>query len=332
MYTATESASRKKLPLVAIWIISPGEWKKHLAAPIKVDFWLRALRGLSTQLSALDIQLLIKHAETKQDVIRTVKETCAEFQAAELYYNKEYEVNEARRDTLVEEELSKMGVEVFGHHDQFAIPPGVIKTKEGKDYTVFTPFKNSWIAHLERNRHLLKLKPTPKASVSLPNHLAILAAKFTTIPESVNGFSLDNGSLERAHVTFPASEAHAASRLTTFINSKIHSYANDRDKMAIDATSALSPYLASGLLSVRQCIVEAMKANGDKLTMNVGNKTGPGSWISELCWRDFYRSVMVAFPRVSMNRAFKPESEAIKWIDDPVGFRAWCEGRLSACW
>lgn len=56
--------------------------------------------------------------------------------------------------------------------------------------------------------------------------------------------------------------------------------------------------------------------------------TGYGSWAQELCFRDFYQHVMVAWPRVSMGRNFLLKLEAVKWDDDPDGekLKAWEEG------
>ena len=58
-----------------------------------------------------------------------------------------------------------------------------------------------------------------------------------------------------------------------------------------------------------------------------GGAPGPATWISELIWREFYRHVLVGFPRVGMNRAFKPATERLPWRADEGRFRAWCEGR-----
>ncbi|MCT7655733.1 FAD-binding domain-containing protein [Oceanimonas sp. NS1] len=35
----------------------------------------------------------------------------------------------------------------------------------------------------------------------------------------------------------------------------------------------------------------------------------------------------MAFPHLSMNRAFKEETEALQWSHDEDGFAAWCDGR-----
>lgn len=57
--------------------------------------------------------------------------------------------------------------------------------------------------------------------------------------------------------------------------------------------------------------------------------TGSGSWAQELCFRDFYNHVMVAWPRVSMGRNFLLKYEEVEWDDDAggKGLKAWEEGR-----
>ncbi|TPX31878.1 hypothetical protein SmJEL517_g04922 [Synchytrium microbalum] len=323
LFAASQSALKLSLPLVALFIVSPQEWKNHLVAPIKVDFCFRALQSLSTTLSSLGIPLLIKEVPTKTDVIQMVKQTCTDFKASELWYNIEYEVNESRRDAKVQTELATMGINVLPCHDQCVVRPGLVKTKEGKDYTVFTPFKNSWIAYVESKKMLLKLKPAPSVMPSLSEDISALVADHLKVPSFHPDFRLDDAKAARAKEAFPASEAHAQSRLTNFVNTKITKYGDDRDKTFMDGTSALSPYLASGLISARQCLEKAMAANGNKLA---GQK-GPSTWISEIIWREFYRQVLVAFPRVCMNKSFKPEGHKIVWKDDEEAFRAWCQGR-----
>ena len=97
-----------------------------------------------------------------------------------------------------------------------------------------------------------------------------------------------------------------------------------RDFPDSNATSRLSPYLAIGVISARRCLAEAREANRGRLD---GGRAGPATWIGELVWREFYRHVLVGFPRVSMNRAFKPTTERLPWRYDETLFRAWCEGR-----
>ncbi len=50
-------------------------------------------------------------------------------------------------------------------------------------------------------------------------------------------------------------------------------------------------------------------------------------WISELVWRDFYRHILVAHPRVCMNKPYKMDTMDVAWRHDDQEFRKWCEGK-----
>jgi deoxyribodipyrimidine photo-lyase len=123
---------------------------------------------------------------------------------------------------------------------------------------------------------------------------------------------------------WPAGEAAARRRLEQFARTAVGDYHVTRDLPALDGTSALSPYLAAGVLSVRQCLAAAAAANGGRVDEG---EPGPVTWVSELAWRDFYQHVLVAFERVSKGRAFKPETEGVRWRSDPDGLARWREGR-----
>jgi deoxyribodipyrimidine photo-lyase len=51
------------------------------------------------------------------------------------------------------------------------------------------------------------------------------------------------------------------------------------------------------------------------------------TWIQELIWRDFYRHILVAFPRVCMNKPFKLDTMRVAWRFDQKEFDAWCQGK-----
>ena len=93
------------------------------------------------------------------------------------------------------------------------------------------------------------------------------------------------------------------------------------------APGSRRPYLAAGIISIRACLRAILQLNKGKLPMT--RDTGSGSWTQELCFRDFYNHVMVAWPRVSMGRNFLLKYEEVEWDDDAGGerLRAWEEGR-----
>jgi deoxyribodipyrimidine photo-lyase len=140
------------------------------------------------------------------------------------------------------------------------------------------------------------------------------------VPTSVAGFDAGRALDD----LWTAGERAAKLRLNAFVTKQIRAYKDRRDLPAEAATSRLSPYLTAGVISPRQCLLAAAEANGGRLD---GGRAGPSCWVSELIWREFYRHVLVGFPRVSMNRAFKEKTERVPWRYDGDQFADWCAGR-----
>ncbi len=307
---ATHAADRGVL---GVFLICEQQWQTHDWADIKVEFLLRNLACLSERLKKLKIPLLIRRTPTFEGVPGVLLDLVREHDCDALYFNHEYEVNEQRRDDAVKDKLCRAGVHVQGFHDQAIVPPGAFRTTEDRFYTVFTPFKRAWAGYLGNHADLAT--PVPDARPQ-----AQLSCAPDTVPESLERFHLDRGQPER----WPAGEGAALRALTTFVERRIRDYKDDRDQPALAGTSRLSPYLTLGVLSPRRCLADAREANRGQLT---SGRVGPATWISELVWREFYRHVLVGYPRVSMHRAFKEQTEEIPWSADQDHFAAWCAGR-----
>lgn len=301
----------KNTPVVALFIISPGEWLAHDWAACKVRFVLRGVRELSARLAKLNIPLLIRTAATPADVPAVVAAAAKETGATSVHANREYEINETRRDERTAALLKSQGVRFTLHHDQTAFPVHEVRTGLGGSYTVYTPFKKRWMEiYLDRGG---------APAQGLPRQQAPVPIQSDDVPATLKGF--DTGVSDDL---WPAGEVTAMRRLNTFVAQRINRYKTDRDLPGIEGTSALSPYLASGMISSRQCLDAAIAANSGKL---ITSNDGATHWISEIIWREFYKQVLINFPRICMNRAFKPETERIQWSDREDHFEAWKHGR-----
>ncbi|GMV27662.1 MAG: deoxyribodipyrimidine photo-lyase [Phycisphaerae bacterium] len=298
-------------PVVGVFLIAGDQWRRHDWATVKVDLVLRTLGELSRRLRELNIALLVRRADRFDDAPGVLVEVAREQGCTRLFFNREYEVNERRRDEAVIAAFEEAGLEALGFDDQTVMAPGSVLTKELRPYTVFTPFKKAWIAAArERGGVLPKKAPAVRARmVGAPE----------PVPDRVAGFT----GLVRPDL-WPGGEEHARDRLKKFTRGRIASYKQDRDTPGINGTSVLSPYLAIGAISPRQCLKAALEANEGRY--DEGN-AGCVQWISELVWREFYKHLIAAFPRLCMGRAFKPETEKLRWREDDEGFAAWCEGR-----
>ncbi|QYK49205.1 MAG: deoxyribodipyrimidine photo-lyase [Phycisphaeraceae bacterium] len=297
--------------VVAVYTITPDQWAAHDMAPVKVDLILRTLGELSTELGALNIPLRILTVPGFNDVPGALLKLCREVGARAVYLNKEYEINEIRRDEAVAEMLADEEISTHAFDDQTVVPPGALRTGEGRWYTVFTPFKKSWIKKLEA-------EGIPEV-LGKPRRQLPLKIRPDDVPDRVRGFE----PWPRPEF-WPAGEKAAMKRLSRFVEKSIAAYKDQRDFPGIDGTSTLSHHLSIGSVSPRQCLHAALEANSGKLD---GPSSGATHWISELVWREFYRHLLAAYPRLCMGRAFKPETERLRWRDDSEGFDAWREGR-----
>lgn len=301
--------------IIAVYTITPDQWASHGMAPVKVDLILRTLRELSAELGALNIPLRILTLPRFADVPVALLALAREVRARAVYFNKEYEINEVRRDEAVTEALADEEISTHAFDDQTVVPPGVLRTGEGRWYTVFTPFKKSWIKRLEADG-IPEMLPKPKKQPSMP-------VKSDAVPSQIKGFE----PWPRPEL-WPAGEKAAMKRLRRFVEKSIGAYKDQRDIPGIDGTSTLSHHLSIGSISPRQCLHAALAANKGKLDgPDKSSAGGATHWISELVWREFYRHLMAAYPRLCMGRAFKPETELLQWRDDPASFDAWREGR-----
>jgi deoxyribodipyrimidine photo-lyase len=298
--------------VVGVFVISAGQWERHDWAGVRVEFVLRTLRELSAALEKLGVPLVVVSESLFSGVPKVIAEVASKHSCGAVYWNREYELNEARRDAAVEAKCAKSGVKTISFTDQVMVEPGEVRTGEGKYYTVFTPFRRALYKAIEERGGVKVVGAAKKQEA--------MGIASTVVPETVEGFVCG---VKDAETLWPAGEVEARRRLKAFVAKRIAGYAASRNDPAVEGTSALSPYLAVGAISIRQCAAATVEANPGAL----GGEGGAAVWLSELAWRDFYRNILVGFPRVCMHRAFKPETERLQWSTNEEHFAAWCEGR-----
>ena len=306
------SAAAERGPVIAVFLISPQQWLSHDDAPCKVDFWLRNLRTLSDSLKQLNIPLLIRTAPTWEQAPSVLSELCQQFDIHAVHANQEYGINETRRDDAVAQTLEAQGIEFHRYLDQLLFQPGSILTQSGSYFQVFSQFRR--ICYNRLHMAMPALVTAPVGQTPLPIERDV-------IPESVEGFATPSDTLQ---ALWPAGEDEAQRRLAAFTDEQIHYYQDERDLPAKPGTSQLSTYLAAGVISPRQCLHAALRSNNGEFE---SGSPGVFTWISELLWREFYKHILVGYPRVSRHRAFRPETEYLPWRDAPNELAAWKQGR-----
>ncbi|WP_150642496.1 deoxyribodipyrimidine photo-lyase [Pseudomonas fluorescens] len=306
------SAAAASGPTVAVYVLSPKQWLAHDDAPCKVDFWLRNLHELSKALGELNIPLLIRHASTWEQVPLVVLELCRQHGIEAVHANEEYGIHESQRDVAVDKVLQAHGIGFHRYLDQLLFKPGSVLSKTGSYFQVFSQFRKICYARLH--------SALPRL-ISAPNVQLPPAISSDPVPSGVAGFAPPGETLRQL---WSAGETEARRRLESFAEQQIDYYKSERDFPAKPGTSQLSAYLAAGVISPRQCLHAALHSNQGEFES--GNE-GAVTWINELLWREFYKHILVGYPRVSRHRAFRPETEALAWRDAPDELAAWQQGR-----
>lgn len=311
LYQACEDARHEKglCGVIAVVIFCPQQWLSHDDSPNKVAFWLANLEQLKIELNALNIPLKVISGDLFSSVAPSLLELSKHYHCDGLYLNEEYCLNEQQRDDEVESLLIRNGLIVNRFQGDTVIAPGTILNQIKSPYRVFTPFSKAWRSVFLAKG--LQLYPAPKIQPPLDvesDSIPLVASYFTNTPIVWN------------KDVWPVGADAAHQKLQSFVSESAGTYKNDRDFPSVDATSSLSPYLAIGVLSPRQCLAGlSSQAQGAEWV--------DSQWVSEIIWREFYRHLMVLFPQLNRWEPFKPEIEKrIAWHDDTHFFKAWSEG------
>jgi deoxyribodipyrimidine photo-lyase len=293
--------------LLCLYIATPQQWQQHDDASIKQDFWRRNLQLLEPQLARLDIPLLYAEVPDYASIPGLLEQLLPALGIKALHCNREYPLNEHRRDQQVRQICQSLGVHMQVHEDQMLLPPEAVLNKSGQPYKVFTPYSRV-------GRELLGLGSLQLSA--LPGRQTLPSFKTPKACHALQQLSWPAANKQWATL-WPAGEDHAWQVLQEFAAEKVASYKQLRDFPALPGTSTLSPQLAAGVLSVRQCW---------QASLHCEPGAGVFTWQNELLWRDFYKQVMWHFPRVSKHCNWREDLERIPWRHDEAEFSLWCEG------
>jgi deoxyribodipyrimidine photo-lyase len=197
--------------------------------------------------------------------------------------------------------------------------PLQMRKKDGTPFKVFTPCYKQWLA---------SLTPLDWASYEIADagryanyeaaYKAAQEAGLQVLNPAMGATSLLEtiGYVPPEDPLWPVHPAAVRAQLEGFVAEKMARYSTGRDQLAQRGTSRLSPYLRHGLISIRAL----MRAAQDQ--------AGSERWISELCWREFYISILYHFPEVQTHELqAQYRHGAIPWNRSPEAVAALHEGR-----
>ncbi|MCU7993975.1 deoxyribodipyrimidine photo-lyase [Shewanella glacialipiscicola] len=289
--------------LKAIYIATPTQWQHHDVAPIQLDFIERHINLLAQGLASLGVAFELIQLDTFADVQSFMLDYCQQHSVTRVFAGKEPEINEQLRDQACIES----GIPLVLTDEHCLLASGSVLNLSGGMYKVFTPFSRKW-REIAASKAILPLAvPAPLGPViNEPPQLTFI------------------NTLKLSSELWAAGEGQAKRLLSEFIQQKVQDYKQDRDFPAIDGTSSISPYLAIGVLSSRQCVAALLHHFPEVIV----DDTSPArTWLNELIWREFYRHLLVAFPDLSKNHNFNRQADKVQWRNNLDEFTAWCEGQ-----
>jgi deoxyribodipyrimidine photo-lyase len=295
-------------------------------APLRrQNFLFDGLRALDEDLRKRGSYLVIRSGKP----VEILRSLLAETGADAIFAEEDYTPYARKRDAQVARDLPlQLVLGQVIHHPEF------VKKADGTPYTVYTPYSKAWKSLLPDS---IELTPAPER-ISTPEGIASEPIPATSTSD-----------------LFPAGKAEALQRLEQFttegtentenfinnsVNSvgsvaKIYAYAENRNRLDLYGTSALSPYIRFGMLGLRQAVYSAYQAlsgepsNSSQSKGTANDADGRNSaevWLNELIWREFYIQILYHFPHV-VKTAFNTALADVPWRNDEVEFKAWTEGQ-----
>ncbi|KAF1049053.1 MAG: Deoxyribodipyrimidine photo-lyase [Herbaspirillum frisingense] len=281
----------------------------------RIEFILDSVTELDASLRAQGGGLIVLHGAAG----KMIPALAAELGVQAVFTNTDYEPDAVARDHAVAETLQQDAILFLGCKDQVIFEKDEVLTQSAKPFSVFTPYKNAWMAKLAAAGGDFYLKAYP-----VERHVKALAAppaKLEHALPTLKQLGFEKSNLHALKI--PTGMSGADALFDDFL-SRIGAYGTARDYPAVKGPSYLSVHLRFGTISIRTLARAALQA------MHAGHGgAGAATWLSELTWRDFYFMILHHHPRVA-SQAFKPEYDAIEWESDhqaQADFAAWCEGR-----
>jgi len=220
---ALQASLESGLPTVPLFIFDEDITDKLPPNDTRITFIYDELSKLDKTFRKVKGGLLIRKGRVEQ-VWKTLLQ---ENKINAVYWNRDYEPYAVKRDKQIASFLKRNGVEVHTFKDQVIFEPNEILKKDGKPYTVYTPYKNNW---------LKKFMLAPDS--------------FTAKTNMLNLYKFDSPFPKLEELGFKPSGI----KVRPYQLDTVQNYGAERDFPALDSGSYLGPHLRFGTISIRQVV------------------------------------------------------------------------------
>ncbi len=234
---ALAAAARESERIVPLFV-EDAALRAEFGAPNRLAFLAESLACLDGELRARGGALVVRRGDVVEEVRRVVAETGA----AAVHLSRDVSAYAQRREARLDE-----AVALRLHDGVAAVPPDALAPSGGDYYKVFTPYWRAWLCEPLRDPE------PPPARILLPD-------------------GVDPGTISRAEGDSPqrppGGETAGRARMDAWLRGGIERY-GERQRLDLDATSRLSPYLHFGCISPLE-LVQAALTDAEGLTSRAG--------------------------------------------------------------
>jgi deoxyribodipyrimidine photo-lyase len=286
-------AALQSQALIPLFILDEVLLNSSRSGAPRRAFMFECLARLDESLRTHGSRLMIRRGEALAVLQGLIQETGA----TRLTYNRDYSPYAQKRDERVRDSLLRAGIKVETYSDLVLNEFQEVLNDQGLPFQIFGHYQRRWNQTPKRLPQVFT-PPLPPLPLDLPSDP--LPQESQPLPQPIT----------------QAGEAAAQASLGRFVENHLADYHTGRERLDQAGTSALSPHLRWGSLSIRRAYAAAQALPS----------SGAGIWISELAWRDFYQTILAYHPRV-LRGSYRPAYDAIPWPNHPDWFAAWCAGR-----
>ena len=258
----------------------------------RISFLLDALADLRESLRECGGDLVVRRGDSVEQTLRLARSVGA----TTVYVGEDASAYAQARERQLAHACERERIELRIVDTCAVVAPGLLAPDGSDHYRVFTPYWRRW------RTVALPTVARPPAHLRLPEDIAAgeLPALRGLTTRCLSPDLMRGG------------EREGRRRLSRWLSSGIDRYDQERDLLAADATSRLSPYLHFGCLSALEVAARAQ-----------GYETAD-PFLRQLCWRDFFLQLLAANPKTS-REDFRPRRG--DWRTDDESFARWREGR-----
>ena len=198
-------------------ILTPcyGQDQQHGYGRRRTALKQQAIKDFVAWAQSVHLKVTISTADTYREAAAELIALIHKHQVSALWADREYGLNERRRDAWVGKQLAAANIPFQLSEDRLTFPPQEMLTQQQKPYQIYTAFKKAWRARWQANPQ--SVWPMPKWAIGLPNL-----------------------------------EQQAQNDLNQFVEQSVAQYDDRRNNLEPPIMSGLSPYNTIGLLNTRQ--------------------------------------------------------------------------------